>query len=187
MEPLPRILAYLLENRDRFDRAEFAFLLGPSDGLHAYRDWLAERDDPRADVLSMELHWRAGPSQPRPDALLAAIAEVDQTWWQWITSDRLLNCGAARQSRPKVRFRTRCDWRWAELSPSGEPGRRDCAQCERAVYWCPTVEDAERHARAGDCIAVHAALVTAGGDPHAHVLGQPDYLAMWATRIFGGA
>ena len=46
--------------------------------------------------------------------------------------------------------------RWEELTPTDEPGVRDCGECHRRVYFCTTDAETVAHARAGDCIAREA-------------------------------
>jgi hypothetical protein len=50
-------------------------------------------------------------------------------------------------------FRLICPQRWDELTPTAEPGVRECGQCDRRVYLCTTDSETIAHARAGDCIA----------------------------------
>lgn len=50
-------------------------------------------------------------------------------------------------------FRRVCPQRWEDLTPTDEPGVRNCGQCDRRVYFCTTDAETIAHARAGDCIA----------------------------------
>lgn len=158
----------------------FDAFIGETEG---YVDWLEARDDPRGEALRQELAWRAGPAQPRPAALSALIAEIDPEWWGLVMGIDRFNCAGQGKAKARVRFTYRCEKSWDSLEPIDEPGARGCTDCGHAVYWCPTIAEAEDHARQGHCIAVPAGLAQRGARAEA-MLGRPDYPAMWAERLF---
>ncbi|MEM9489634.1 MAG: hypothetical protein AAGC55_10845 [Myxococcota bacterium] len=156
----------------------------------AYLDWLDSRDDPRAEALRLAEALRSEPDSAMAHSqrhhLRALQADIDPRWWRLLGFAQIRNCGTSEQSPPGVRFRLVCSQTWEGMIPTGVAGVRACQTCERPVYLCRSVAEAEDWARAGACISVPAALVNqALGEVTRMVLGQPDGDARWAERIFG--
>ena len=52
----------------------------------------------------------------------------------------------------KITLEFECAKNWDELPESAE-SHRFCGQCEQNVYWVDSIEDLNKHAEAGNCIA----------------------------------
>lgn len=51
------------------------------------------------------------------------------------------------------RFRFVCPQQWTELEATDDPRVRHCNVCEKRVYYCEAVEEADRLAAEGKCVA----------------------------------
>lgn len=159
----------------------------------AYRAWLAERGDERAELLAMEqaLLGDATPQRAalaaRADAILARDESV-RDWWSLVAvTAPIRSCGEAIAEVSRVRFAYRCPRTWEGLEPTGEAGARHCSTCLQLVHLCTSREDAELRARRGECIAVPAALAgEIARDVTSMITGRPDPIAKWAERVFSG-
>ncbi len=160
----------------------------------AYTAVLEPLDPRRAEFLRLEVLLSGGDREEstpdrraRYDALLADLAD-HHGWLSLIRrGHRIRNCGAAPRQDGVVRFAYQCPKQWVTLTPTDRSGVRYCGGCRSNVYFCGDVETAEQHARAGDCIAVPAALARAAclpPDSGTVVTGRPDYDKWWAQRIF---
>ncbi|MFN3196918.1 MAG: hypothetical protein ACE366_00685 [Bradymonadia bacterium] len=69
----------------------------------------------------------------------------------------MLNCG--QPERLEMTFR--CPLTWAQLTPTDEPRQRACHRCNRTVYLCHDIIEADLRAQQGECIAVPVRLVEA--------------------------
>jgi hypothetical protein len=130
------------------------------------------------------LHAAAGDAVERRrfDELCAMLAS---DWLRLMTREALLNCGQARGQPRRVRFAFVCERRWESLAPTEAPTVRACEGCGEQVHRCDSVREAEAHAKQGHCIAVPGELVaTVDGHDARHVLGRPDPIGDWATRLF---
>lgn len=169
------------------------FLQNPLDPeqRRAYASWLRERDDVRGELLEIAIALDA-PELPK-DAnklrvkLRKLAAKVDPFWVRVFSGAAwILNCGAQRTEPPQVRFATECPKLWEELSPTAEPGVRQCGACNEAVYECRTRQEAEAHATAGHCVAVPSTLADAvQREVAGYVTGRPHGPTLWAERLFG--
>ncbi|MEZ4448043.1 MAG: hypothetical protein R3B09_01105 [Nannocystaceae bacterium] len=155
-------------------------------GREAYAAHLDAVDPARAEALRLEVRLRDADDPAARARLQALVATLDPDWWWALRSSRVHNCGVGRGEPPRVRFRLICDQSWSAMTPT-EAGAdvRRCDLCEQSVHRCATIAEANDAARRGECIAVdpkmaHEASVGRG----ALMLGRPDYLEMWAERIF---
>jgi hypothetical protein len=178
------------------DERDFFFAMlrtsGGPEARSAYRAWLAERGDPRAELFELEERM-SDPAHGVETAELAALRERarallarrgTRSWWRAMARVApLRNCGAAAHEPPRVRFAFECPRSWDSLARGSTPNARGCDGCSREVFLCTSLEAAEARARAGDCIAVPSDLVVGATRGH-HVTGRPDYMAMWAEEIF---
>lgn len=143
-----------------------------------YADWLEERGDPRATWLraEAELHRlltavpKDDAGEPRPpDATavagvrerLAAVPDVEPDWAAVVTRMPIENCDVWSRM---VRMRFRCPERWHALERTMSAGVRFCGACRRHVFYSPTIESAQLHARAGNCVAVAPNVPREAGD-----------------------
>lgn len=162
----------------------------------AYRVFLAERGDARAELFSVAAAL-GGTSldgteraklAARFDALLAS-PERRVFWEAFSHASPIRNCGGPSdepRSVGAVRFAFECPKVWETLESTDTSGVRACGACQELVYLCTSREEAERRAREGLCISVPVAL--ANGivkELSSHVTGRPDPAALWADSIFG--
>lgn len=182
------------------ERALFFEMLRTTRGAEArsaYRAWLAERGDPRAELFELE-ELMTRPTHGGETVELSALRERarvllerrgTRSWWRAMAQVApLRNCGAAANEPTRVRFAFECARSWESLAPGSNPDARRCDGCSREVFLCTSLETAEARARAGDCIAVPNSLaVGATRDRGHHVTGRPDYMAMWAEEVFPDA
>lgn len=163
--------------------------------LAAYAERLAPLDPRRAEFLRLECALAHPGAAAEPTAAQRAryrelLAELSNDYAGWLamvrTATPVRNCGVAPTASPQVRFRFACPNVWQALAPTDAADVRYCDDCRQRVYYCGNVADAERHARAGDCIAVPAGLSEAA-DREAFDgmhLGRPDFDQLWAERLF---
>jgi uncharacterized protein (TIGR02996 family) len=112
-------------------------------GRTVYADWLEERGDhERAEVLRLQ---EAGTGEDRVRELVSAI---EPPWRARVSLAPIENC---------VKFKFQCPKQWSELASTGVEGERHCATCQRRVYYCATIDEARRHAKQGNCVAVDVA------------------------------
>lgn len=153
-------------------------------GRAAYAAWLRERGDPRGEALTLDRRLQ-GVDDPAAAARLRELLEgIDREWWWVVRRAEIRNCGGRREAPPRVRFRFLCARSWASLEPTGEAGVRSCEQCGERVYRCATGEEAAARARRGECIAVAPEMAAQEVASGRIFIGRPDYVAMWAARIF---
>lgn len=182
MEALQRVFDRMsAEERSLMMRA-----LGSSDARGDYIAWLEARGDVRAEALGLEPRLREHELDAAVHARLRALLEtIDPDWWWVMSPTRIHNCGASRDQAPRVRFRLVCTREWAALEPTGEPNARRCDGCRETVYRCATGAEANERAVRGQCIAVDGALACdQATDRPGLFVGRPDFVAMWAERLF---
>src|SRR5204862_4779937 len=61
-------------------------------------------------------------------------------------------------------FKFECPKQWDRLKPTGVDGVRFCESCQQNVYYSNTIEEAQRHALVGLCVAVDARLTRREAD-----------------------
>ncbi len=127
-----------------------------------YADWLEEHGDAsRAAFLRAEVDATATEDQ------LLALARPRDLAWRTVVSRAPI--------APHVEFKFACPKRWDALAPTETDGIRHCGSCERAVYFCASVEQARARGRLGQCIAIDAGLAR-GEAERAHA--PPRYMMM---------
>jgi hypothetical protein len=158
-----------------------------------YARWLLARGDVRGELLAVAAQLEAAATPSDRDALRARFtalrATVDPMWFGVLRGAvQVLNCGAAKDRPPPVRFAFRCPKVWEEFAPTDAPGVRFCSDCAERVYLCRTRGEAETHARAGHCVAVGGELGKTMRTTLAKLaVGRPHVPALWAERIYGVA
>jgi uncharacterized protein (TIGR02996 family) len=117
-----------------------------------YADWLDEHNNPlhaeflrlevrRSQLSNTEVDWYT--AEERLKELRAAI---NPHWVAVFDRPKIENCDAA--------FRFRCPKQWENLKVTGDPAVRHCDACEKKVFFCRTLPEAQDHARRGNCVAV---------------------------------
>jgi hypothetical protein len=161
-------------------------------------EFLDKKQDPRGEFLRLDHRLS---SQSPPDEITSAqrtryrgllhLVSPLPTWLKIVTrNERILNCGEASAQQLVVRFQYACPNQWETLSPTAEAGVRYCADCQRKVYFCDSLESVEQRALAGDCITVPQCVAApvlnelAGIFASTHT-GMPDVYQLWSERIFG--
>ncbi len=155
------------------------------DGRRNYAAWLEEHNDIRGEVLRLELRLRDHGDPTAAKRLRDLLGNVDPEWWWVLKTSRIHNCGAESRASPRVRFRLLCTREWAALEPTGDVNSRDCDGCGERVFRCVTPQEATSRALAGQCIAVDPGMaVQCATTTPGLMVGRPDYVAMWARRLF---
>ncbi|AWM35707.1 hypothetical protein GobsT_66070 [Gemmata obscuriglobus] len=136
-----------------------------------YADWLTERGDPesaaKARFLRLTVRFRqSGRTNEHQQAELQPLAAaLPPEWLGVVSSLKVEGCpakapGPARAGlRRGGLFRFVCDQGWDEMTPTGEPTVRYCAQCGETVHYCDTITEARKHADEGHCVAVDLGIV----------------------------
>jgi len=167
------------------ERPHLLRALGSDAGRQAYADWLDRHDPPRGEALRLEPRLRQSDDPAAAARLRELLVAIDPAWCFILRASAIHNCGAGHGAPPRVRFRLVCAREWATLAPTGEPGTRLCDGCGERVHRCTTGAEANARALRGECIAVDPGMahdqVTGG---RALMVGRPDYLAMWAERLW---
>ena len=157
-----------------------------------YAELLESRNDPRGEFLRLDRRLSArGPLDDSDSANQARYRQLLHrlrpyaTWLMFVArNDRVLNCGQAPTRPLAVRFRYECPNHWETMAPTPEAGVRYCADCRRNVYYCDTAESVERHALAGECIAVPQDLTASvRRELTENYTGMPDVYELWGERI----
>lgn len=133
-----------------------------------YADWLEEHGDTRAEILrnDVELLDLAGKAH---SALNAIVLDklvhkrrklIGPVHWAWVA---LVGCCPIDTCPSRFHageLRLRCPMRWENLQPLGDDSSvRFCSECERSVHYCWTVQDADKHSRSGNCVAIDPSVV----------------------------
>jgi uncharacterized protein (TIGR02996 family) len=126
-----------------------------------YADWLEERGDPRGEFLRLEDALAALPKKdPSRQKLQTRLRElraaISPEWLAQLDKARIENCG--------VEFEFQCPKQWEELKPTETARVRFCDACQRNVYHCATVQEAQEHADRRECVAVDSRVVRVRGD-----------------------
>ena len=136
-----------------------------------YADWLEERQDPRAQMLRIDVELQEPPSsdlryQSLLQERLKLLPKLDREWVNLLALAPIERCPGSTKSYDQqtssdgsepeiVEMRYRCPKRWENLKPSEEAAdARFCNECERTVYYCYTIETARSHAQRGHCVAL---------------------------------
>lgn len=117
-----------------------------------YADWLDEHDNPlHAEFLRLEIR-RGQLRNTEPewyaveDRLKERRAGLNPNWVAVFDRPKIENCGEP--------FRFKCPKRWENLRVTNDPAVRHCGACNKNVYFCRTLPEAQSHARQERCVAV---------------------------------
>ena len=85
---------------------------------------------------------------------------LDKNWLAVVSRLPVRNCVFGKrnrrsQSNPSVTFQIQCPRNWEDLESTELDHQRFCQGCQKHVYFCPSVDDAVRHARQGHCVAIN--------------------------------
>ena len=170
----PFLLAAMNCKLDDAARGEYVELLEVKDPIRA--EWLR---------LGVELHQHATDDTSVHQRLAALGRQINYDFKRVFDHENIINCGNAKNEKPRVRFSLVCDKRWETLLPTEEDSVRHCNECQTQVHYCHTVREAEAHARAGNCIAVPILLTDqAAGGNYRNAVGRPDPIGDWGDRLF---
>ncbi|MCA9662505.1 MAG: hypothetical protein KC486_29465 [Myxococcales bacterium] len=178
-------LAQVFARAPEEERPHLRVALGDDAGRAAYAAWLRGRGDPRGEALTLERRLRDEDDPAAASRLRELLPAIDRAWWWVMRRAEIRNCGGQRGAPPRVRFSFLCERSWASLEATGEDGVRSCEQCNERVYRCASAVEAAARARRGECIAVAPELAAEQAtDGRGLFVGRPDYVAMWAARLF---
>ena len=143
-----------------------------------YADWLDERDDPRAEFIRLQVNLLDPANlQSDPFGLLARLEEVrkklDPNWVAIFDRPAIENCDEV--------FAFKCPKKWEKLHGTPNPLVRHCDACEKQVYYCLTLRQAQDHARQGHCVALSEAVPHSPDDIHQ----DPNRPVVLMTRTVG--
>jgi uncharacterized protein (TIGR02996 family) len=159
-----------------------AILADPNDEAPRliYADWLEERGDPRGEYLRLDTVLARLPGDDmRRAGDLSRLKElrtgIDPEWAAVVDRTRIEGCAQVEyEGRYRVRFDVECPMRWESLTRTDDPLVRFCEGCRKKVFYCGTVEQAQRHAWFGHCIAVDSHVTRAEGDVPVSLLRDPE-------------
>jgi uncharacterized protein (TIGR02996 family) len=156
-----------------------------------YADWLEERGDSRAEFLRQEseltrvrreverLHreltlqdlsddneWTASDRVfalreaeiARQHRLSELQPPISAQWLNWVDRSRIEGCG--------IRFDFQCPVQWDQLTLTDDVRVRQCPQCDRAVHFCDSIQEAQEKGAQGHCLAVASSISRTDGDVH---------------------
>lgn len=170
----PFLLAAMDCKLDDAGRIQYAKLLENRDPIRA--EWLR---------LEVELHQHATGDTSVHRRLAELGRQLNHDFKRFLRRENIINCGNAKNEKPRVRFSFVCDKRWETLLPTEQDSVRHCNECKSNVHYCHTVREAEAHARAGNCIAVPILLTDqAAGGNYRNAVGRPDPIGDWGDRLF---
>lgn len=143
-----------------------------------YADWLEERGDVRGEFLRVEAQIATSGQVERKERnkLRARLDELRRTigkeWLALLDRTGVDGCFQFRQSCPK---------RWERLNTTENELIRFCETCHKKVFFCATINDAQRHANYGHCVAIDSRVARksndvrfdASRDPQVLMLGMP--------------
>jgi uncharacterized protein (TIGR02996 family) len=145
------------------DRFIQAILADPDDASIrlVYADWLEERGDPRGEFLRLEAALMGLPREDeRWDGMAARLRELRAT----IDRDWLTALGRSPIEMCELPFAFQCPRQWDRLRLTDDVAVRFCDACRKNVFYCHTIDEAERHAWMGECVAVDASVTRKKGD-----------------------
>ncbi len=139
-----------------------------------YADWLEERGDPRGELLRIESKLTRLPAKGRQvRRLLARLralrSTVDPAWLARVDNTAVEGCST---------FAFECPKQWEQLKQTADPFTRVCESCKKKVFYCGTLELAQRHADRGHCVAVDSRLTRRPADLHLDPLRDPQHSLM---------
>jgi uncharacterized protein (TIGR02996 family) len=128
-----------------------------------YADWLTEQGDPRGAYLRAEAELASASGNGTPRRKLQARlkkmrAGLNPDWLARIERTAIENC--------EPRFAFRCPKRWESLRLTGDNNVRFCEECQKPVFHCDTVAQAQELAWDGECVAIDSCATRREGDLH---------------------
>lgn len=132
-----------------------------------YADWLEERGDAaRARFLRLQEELAALPPERARVPLREAAEDVELAWRMKVARVPIENCehAGADADEPALEFELRCPKAWSELAATPRAHVRHCGACDKPVYFSRTIDEARRHARRGECVAVDLVQLRLPGD-----------------------
>jgi uncharacterized protein (TIGR02996 family) len=129
--------------------------------LSVYADWLEERSDRRAQFLRLRV--RLAQMSPVGKKCVRLEAELRRLRSE-VPTDWLAQLDRTRIDRCPLQFAYECPRQWEALQPTENAGVRFCTACQQAVYYCSSLKQARREARAGHCVAVDSTVRRRSGD-----------------------
>jgi uncharacterized protein (TIGR02996 family) len=156
-----------------------AILANPDDNATrlVYADWLAEQNDPRADVKAAFLRDTAILMTPKGHRAQRRVQRVRQRLHE--AARKLPGDWLAVVSRVAIEacatgFEVRCPKRWEKLVTTADVKVRSCTECQQSVYYCTSMREARDHALSGECVAVDLGLPRTPHDlqPRRMLLGR---------------
>jgi uncharacterized protein (TIGR02996 family) len=161
-----------------------AILASPDDAnlRLVYADWLEERGDPRAEFLRTEAELADLPGDHRRARRLQARmrklrTDINADWLALFDRTAIEGC---------FRFDYVCPKRWEKLTPTEHSRIRFCEACSKKVFYCATVEHAQRHANFGHCVTVDSRLPRAEGDLYTSPSRDPHPNPHYHTLMVAG-
>lgn len=126
-----------------------------------YADWLEERGElARAEFLRIQDRL-IGTSPDDPifrigrERLEELARGIELEWRFAVGRPAIEGCLA---------LQLRCPKEWGSLATTAREDVRFCEACERQVFYCDTLEQAQAYTRLGDCVAIDPALRRTRGD-----------------------
>jgi uncharacterized protein (TIGR02996 family) len=121
-----------------------------------YADWLEQRgEQARAEFLRLQEQLAARSPDPRQldrgtvaktERLRALAASIEIGWRYRVARPAVEGCDA--------RFSFRCPREWAAMTETPRPDVRHCSACDKHVYYCATMQQAQNHAESGHCVVI---------------------------------
>jgi len=126
-----------------------------------YADWLDEQGDPRGTFLRLEAELAALPDSDRRKTKLRKRVQqlqkdIAPDWLARLDRTAIENC--------EPRFEFECPKRWEHLQATGDEKVRFCDACQKPVFHCDTVAEAQEHAWEGECVAIDSCVGRKKGD-----------------------
>jgi uncharacterized protein (TIGR02996 family) len=151
-----------------------AILENPQDATArlVYADWLDDHSDPRGTYLRVEMDLQAqtDPQCDRAVALCEWLAnlkrDIDPFWLACFDRPPIEGC--------EQRFSFLCPRKWEQLQTTDVAEIRYCTGCQQNVYYCNTIQEAQEHARCGECVAISLT-----------VLRKPEDVTFGGMDLFG--
>jgi uncharacterized protein (TIGR02996 family) len=139
-----------------------AILANPDDAelRLIYADWLEERGDPRGEFLRLEAATARSIEANDFLAKHGRLQELRQT----IDRGWLAQMGRSKIELCQVEFEFQCPKKWENLQVTHEEQVRFCDSCRQNVYYCHSIEEAQKHAVEDHCVAVDAGVSRRPGD-----------------------
>jgi uncharacterized protein (TIGR02996 family) len=147
-------------------------------------DWLEEHGDPRGEFLRLEAaaarSTDAGDFLAKHERLQELRQTIDRGWLAQMSRSKIELC--------QIEFEFVCPRKWENLQVTHEEQVRFCDSCRQNVYYCHSIEEAQRHAWQRHCVAVDSGVVRTPGDLEVHfvTLGVPALPERRSTQLRRG-